>query len=68
MAPDYDKKVPEFEKKVPESDKKYLKKARGHISRNVVQITMKMRTIVRIMQIILIFQASSQTFREIAIN
>ena len=57
MAPDYDKKVPESEmvpesEKVPESDKKYLKKAGGHIGRNVVQITM-MRTIVRIMQIIL---------------
>ena len=51
MASDYDKKVPEFEKKVPESEKKYLKKAGGHISRNVVQITMKMRTIVRIIQI-----------------
>ena len=38
MAPDYDKKVSEFEM-VPESDKKYLKKAGGHISRNVVQIT-----------------------------
>ena len=40
--------TPESEKKVPESDKKYLKKAGGHIGRNVVQITMKMRTIVRI--------------------
>ena len=49
MAPDYDKKV-------PESNKKYLKKARGHISRNVVQITIKMRTIVRISQIILIIK------------
>ena len=52
MAPDYDKKVPDHDKKVPESekvpmsDKKYLKKAEGHIGRNVVQITMKMRTIV----------------------
>ena len=68
-VPDYDKKVPEFEKKVPESekkvpesgkvpesDKKYLKKAGGHIGRNVVQITMKMRTIVRITQIILIIK------------
>ena len=53
LAPDYDNKVPESEK-VPESDKKYLKKARGHIGRNLVQITMKMRTIVRIIQIILI--------------
>ena len=59
MAPDYDKKVPEFEKKVPElekvpeSDKKYLKKAGRHIGRNVVQITMKMRTIVQIIQIML---------------
>ena len=60
--PDYDKNVPEFEKrvpesgKIPESDKKYLKKAGGHIDRNVVQITMKMRTIVQIMQIILIIK------------
>ena len=53
MAPDYDKKVPE---KVPEPDKKYLKKAEGHIGRNSVQNTMKMRTIVRIMQIILIIK------------
>ena len=53
MAPDYDKKVPESKKKVPESKKKYLKKAGGHIGRNV-PITMKMRTIVRITQIILI--------------
>ena len=44
--------VPESEK-VPESDKKYLKKVGGHIDRNVVQITMKMRTIVRIIQIII---------------
>ena len=50
MAPDYDKKVPEFEKKVPESDKKYLKKAGGNIDLNVVQITIKMRTLVRIIQ------------------
>ena len=61
MAPDYDKKVPESEmvpesEKVPESDKKYLKKAGGHIGRNVEQITMKMRTIVRITQIILIIK------------
>ena len=35
-----------------ESVKKYLKNAGGYIGRNVVQITMKMRTIVRIMQII----------------
>ena len=50
MASDYDKKVPEFEKKVPESDKIYLKKAGGHIGRNVVQITVKMRTIVQIIK------------------
>ena len=56
VAPDYDKKVPESEKKVPEFDKKYLKKAGGHIGRNVVQITMKMMTIVRITQIILIIK------------
>ena len=31
---------------VPEFDK-YLKKARGHIDRNVVEITIKMKTIVR---------------------
>ena len=37
--------VPDYEKKVLESDKKYLKKAGGHISRNVVQLTIKMRTI-----------------------
>ena len=29
-----------------EYDKKYLKKARGHIDRNVVKLTMKMKTIV----------------------
>ena len=52
MAPNYDKKVPESEKKVPEfkkaseSDKKYLKKDGGHISCNIVQITIKMSTIV----------------------
>ena len=45
MASDYDKMVPESEK-VSESDKKYLKEAGGHIGRNDVQITMKMRTIV----------------------
>ena len=32
--------------KVPEFDK-YLKKAGGHIGRNVVEITIKMKTIVR---------------------
>ena len=32
--------------KVPEFDK-HLKKARGHISRNVVEITINMKTIVR---------------------
>ena len=55
MAPDYDKKVPESEK-VPVFDKKYLKKTGGYIGRNVVQITMKMRTIVGITQIILIIK------------
>ena len=34
-------------KKVPEFDK-HLKKAGGHIDRNVVEITIKMKTIVRI--------------------
>ena len=67
-VPDYDKKVPEFKKKVPESkmvpesekvpesDKKYMKKAGGHISRNVVRITINMMTIVRIIQIIQIIK------------
>ncbi len=32
--------------KVPEFDK-HLKKAKGHICRNVVEITIKMKTIVR---------------------
>ena len=32
--------------KVPEFDK-HLKKARGHISQNVMEITIKMKTIVR---------------------
>ena len=45
-APDYEVKVSMFEEGVPESDKKYLKKARGYIGQNVVQITIKMRTIV----------------------
>ena len=31
----------------PEFDKKHPKKARGHIGRNVVNITIKMQTIVR---------------------
>ena len=53
-VPDYDKKNPESEK-VPESDKKYLKKAGGHIGRNVVQITMKMRTIVQITKYVTIY-------------
>ena len=62
MALDYDKKVSEFEKKVPEfekvpeSDNKYLKMAGEHNDRNVVQIMIKLRTIVRIIQIILISQ------------
>ena len=51
-VPDYDKKVPQFEKKGPEYDKKYTKKAGGHIDRNVIQITMKVRTIVQIILII----------------
>ena len=45
-APDYDKKVTEFGKKIPEFDKKHLKKAGRHIGRNVVNITIKMRTTV----------------------
>ena len=55
MASDYDKKVPKSEK-VPKSDKKYLKKAGEQIGRNVVQITMKVRIIVRIIQIIRIIK------------
>ena len=31
----------------PEFDKKHLKKAGGHIGRNVVNITVKMKSIVR---------------------
>ena len=56
MAPDHYKKVPEFEKKVPESakvpesDKKYLKRAGEQINQNIVYITIKMRTIVQIIQ------------------
>ena len=58
MVSEYDKKVLESEmvpesEKVPDSHKKYFKKAGGHIGQNLVQITMKMRTIVRIIQIIL---------------
>ena len=45
---DYDEKVPESEKKVPECEKKYMKKAGVHIGLNVVQITIKMRTIIQI--------------------
>ena len=43
-APNYDMKAPEFDKKVPEFDKKHLKKVGGHIGRNVVYITIKMKT------------------------
>ena len=59
MAPNYDKKV-------PESENKYMKKAGAHIGRNFVQITIKMRTIVRIiqiMQILLSGQHSIYTIR-----
>ena len=41
--------------KVPEFDK-HLKKAGGHIGRNVVEITMKMKTIVRIPSMIKIIK------------
>ena len=47
-----------YYKQFPVSDKKYLKKAGGHIGRNVVQIIMKKRTIVRIMQITLVNKLS----------
>ena len=45
--------------KVPESDK-YLKKARRHIGRNVVEITIKMKTLNDKNH-----QASSQKFRQL---
>ena len=60
MAPNYNKKVPEFEK-VPESDKKYLKKAGGHIGRNVVQINNRDEDIILNNTN---YQTSSQKFRE----
>ena len=46
--------------KVPELDK-HLKKAGGHINRNVVEITINMKTIVRKP---LMIKASSQKFRQ----
>ena len=68
MVSEFEKKVPESEKKVPDIDnkvldfdKKHLKRDGGHIGRNVVQITMKMRTIVRIIQIILTVNVISWT-------
>ena len=48
MASDYNRTVPNY-------NKKYLKKAGGHIGRNIVQITIKMRTIVQIIQVIQTF-------------
>ena len=45
-VPDYDMTAPEFGRKVPEFDKKHPKKAGGDIDRNVVYITIKMRTLV----------------------
>ena len=40
------KDVVQSSEKVPEFNK-HLKKARGHIGRNIVEITIKMKTIVR---------------------
>ena len=48
--------------KVPKFDK-LLKKAGGHIGRNVVEITIKMKTIVQKPLIDKNHQASSQKFR-----
>ena len=50
--------------KVPEFNK-HLKKAGRHIRRNVVEITLKMKTIVRKPLMIKNHQASSQKFREL---
>ena len=50
-------KVPEFVK--------HLKKVGGHIGRNVVEITIKMKTIVRKPLMIKNHQASSQKFRQL---
>ena len=52
--------------KVPEFDK-HLKKAGGHIDRNVVEITIKMKTIVRKPLMIKIYFQSSVVFFKIAI-
>ena len=41
-------KAPDNDKKVPEFNKKLLKKTGGYIGRNVVNITIKMRTTVQI--------------------
>ena len=49
---------------VPKFDK-HLKKARGHIDRNVVEITIKMKTIVREPLKIKNQQASSQVFKQL---
>ena len=49
---------------VPKLDK-HLKKAGGHISRNVVEITLKMKTIVRKPLMIKNQQASSQKIRQV---
>ena len=51
--------------KFPEFDK-HLKKAEGHISRNVVEITIKMKTIVRKPLMIKNHQASSHKFRQLS--
>ena len=47
----------------PKFDKKHRKKASEHIARNVVNTTMKMKTIVRKPLMIKNHQASSQKFR-----
>ena len=43
---DYIKDIVRSSVKVPEFDK-HLKKAIGHISRNIVEITIKMKTIIQ---------------------
>ena len=47
--------------KVPESDK-HPKKAGGHIGRNVVEITIKMKTIIRKPLMIRLFSVISKSF------
>ena len=57
------KDVVQSSMKIPEFDK-HLTKAGGHISRNVVEITIKIKTIVRKTLNDKNHQASSQKFRQ----